>query len=229
MTAYKIFCDESCHLEHDKADVMVLGALLVPEAKLEQLNRKIKFLRHQYNYHNEIKWTKLHSQQFGFYKALIDAYFEGSDFNFKATVVLNKKKLNHEAFNRGGHNEFYYKMFYYTLRDFLKLENQYKIYLDYMDTLGAEKAKKLTEVLQAGINSKIDTYIIHSYEAQLIQLCDLFIGAIAYKNRTDIEMTSTIKKKIVAYLEEKIDGGLDYATPQWEEKFNIFRFLPRSC
>jgi len=57
MTIYKIFCDESCHLEHDKADVMVLGALLVPETKLEQLNRKIKFLRHQHNYHNEIKWT----------------------------------------------------------------------------------------------------------------------------------------------------------------------------
>ena len=142
---------------------------------------------------------------------------------------MNKKKLNHEAFNRGGHNEFYYKMFYYTLRDFLKPDKQYKIYLDYMDTLGGAKAKKLTEVLKAGTNSKIDTYIIHSYEAQLIQLCDLFIGAIAYKNRTDIEMHSLIKKRIIAYLEEKVDGGLDYATPQWEEKFNIFRFLPRSC
>lgn len=229
MSNYKIFCDESCHLEHDKADVMVLGALLVPEEKVQALNKTIKYLRHQHNYHNEIKWTKLHSKQLDFYKALIDLYFSDGDFHFKTTIVLDKHNLDHEKFNRGGHNEFYYKMFYYTLRDFLKENNAYKIYLDYMDSLGGEKAKKLVDVLQAGTYWQIDAKanIIHSYEAQLIQLCDLFIGAVAYKNRSDIGKTSVIKNQIVAYLEEKTGGGLDYATSQWEEKFNIFRFLPR--
>jgi len=229
MPNYKIFCDESCHLQHDKADVMVLGALLIPEEKVQNLNKTIKYLRHQYNYHNELKWTKLHAKQIDFYKALIDLYFSDDDYRFKTTVVLDKHQLNHETFNRGGHNEFYYKMFYYTLRDFLKEGNSYKIYLDYMDSLGGQKSKKLMDVLQNGTYWQIEAkaYIIHSYESQLIQLCDLLIGAVAYKNRSDIEKKSQVKNQIIEYLEEKTGGGLDYATPQWEEKFNIFRFLPR--
>lgn len=217
-------------MEHDGSNVMVLGAVFVPEEKVEKLNRDIKFLRHQHNYHNEIKWTKLHGKQFEFYKSIINLFFSDTDFKFKATVVLNKHYLDHEKFNRGGHNEFYYKMFYYALRDFLKSGNRYKIYLDYMDTLGSAKAKKLLDVLQAGAFWSTDSsiHIIHSYEAQIIQLCDLLIGAIAYKNRTDIEKTSLLKQQIVGYLEEKSGGLIDYATPQWEEKFNIFRFSPRS-
>lgn len=229
MTNYKLFCDESCHLQNDKADVMVLGALLVPADKVQHFNKSIKYLRHKYNYQNEIKWTKLHSKQLDFYKALIDLYFSDDEYHFKSTVVLNKQVLDHESFNRGEHSEFYYKMFYYTLRDFLKNGNGYKIYLDYMDSLGGEKSKKLIEVLQNGTYWQIDAeaYIIQSHESQLIQLCDLFIGAIAYKNRSDIEKTSEIKMHVIDYLEEKAGSGLDDATSQWEVKFNIFRFSPR--
>ena len=33
MTEYNLYCDESCHLEHDDSDVMVLGALIIPKDK----------------------------------------------------------------------------------------------------------------------------------------------------------------------------------------------------
>lgn len=230
---YKLFCDESCHLEHDKAGVMVLGTLCCPAESVETINRKIKTLRYQHHYQTELKWTKLHSRQIAFYKALIDLFFETDALRFKATVVINKNLLNHEQFNQGSHNNFYYKMFYYALRDFLTAGNHYKIYLDYMDTQGRDKARKLTQILHNDNfgQSNVSTYIIRSHESQLIQLCDLFIGALSYVNRTDIVHESQVKNELVSYLQQRICHRLDIGTPPWEPKFNIFRFSPRgtSC
>lgn len=28
---YNVYCDESCHLEHDNSSVMILGAMYCPE------------------------------------------------------------------------------------------------------------------------------------------------------------------------------------------------------
>lgn len=228
---YKIFCDESCHLQHDGADVMVLGALFCSNEKAIQLTKHIKWLRHEHNYKPELKWSKLNKHQWPLYKDLIDLAIDDLAVNFKATVVLNKASLDHQQYNSGSHNEFYYKMFYYTLRDFLKVDNEYRIYLDYMDTLGAEKTKKMCEVLQNGTNWQLNvsTTIIQSYESQLVQLCDLFIGAVGYRSRTDIENRSAIKMQFVEYLEQKISRRLDSSTPPWEECFNIFRFVPRGA
>ncbi|MEI6270006.1 MAG: DUF3800 domain-containing protein [Methylococcaceae bacterium] len=227
---YKLFCDESCHLEHDASDVMVLGTICCPEERVETINRQIKTLRYQHNYKTELKWTKLHAKQIDFYKALIDLFLETEALRFKATVVLNKKSLNHEQFNQGSHNNFYYKMFYYALRDFLVSGNDYKIYLDYMDTQGRDKAAKLMDVLSNGKpgNFAIKAYIIRSHESQLIQLCDLLIGALSYVNRTDITHESKVKNELVDYLRLKLCHQLDMGTPPWEQKFNIFRFSPRA-
>jgi hypothetical protein len=164
----------------------------------------------------------------GFYEALIDLILDDPDVWFKATVVQHKERLSHDHFNEGSHNTFYYKMFYYTLRDFLLPDHEYRIYLDYMDTMGGEKTKKLCQVLktEGREDLKVDSYIIHSYESQLIQVCDLIIGAVSYKNRSDIEHGSEIKAEIVRYLERKLGHSLDYGTPPWERNFNIFRFAP---
>ncbi|MBE0509009.1 MAG: DUF3800 domain-containing protein [Marinospirillum sp.] len=229
MTTYKIFCDESCHLEHDGADVMVLGAIHCTADKAVSLIKHIKWLRHQHNYKPELKWSKLNKHQWPLYRDLVDLLVSDPDVRFKATVVLNKNILDHQQYNAGSHSNFYYKMFYYTLRDFLKEGNDYRIYLDYMDTLGAEKSRKLCDVLQKGTSwqIKVNTTIVQSYEAQLIQLCDLLIGAVAYRNRDDIEHASAIKMQFVEYLEAKLGYALNYGTPPWEQQFNIFRFQPR--
>jgi hypothetical protein len=226
---YKIFCDESCHLEHDRSKVMVLGALRCRYSEVERIIRAIKELRQTHKYHTEVKWTKLVARQLPFYHGLIDLFLNESALQFKATVVQNKHLLDHHQYNAGSHNTFYYKMAYYALRDFLAPNEYYRIYLDYMDTLGATKATKLAEVLNNGTKGtvKVETYVIRSYESQLIQLCDLLIGAISYANRDDIPKTSIIKTQIVTYLEEKLCRSLQLGTPPWEEKFNLFMFSPR--
>lgn len=219
---YKIFCDESNHLLNDSSNIMVNGAILIDEDKVVEANKYIKFLRYKHNYHNEIKWTKLISKQKEFYKELIEYFFSSEFMKFKATLVVNKSDQKHEQYNRT-HDDFYYVVYYYTLRNFLYKDSQYKIYLDYKDTKGREKVKELAKVLKNDRLSEIDFYIIHSFESNIIQLCDLFIGAIGYKNREDIEHTSEIKKYIIEQIE--LNCGYEITgTKPWIEKFNIFRW-----
>lgn len=226
---YKIFCDESCHLEHDGINIMVLGALCCDAHQVEALNLQLKNLRLKHNYQTEIKWTKLLKKQIPFYKEIIDLFID-SDLKYKATVVQNKSNLDHGQFNGGSHGTFYYKMFFYALKTFLSPNKAYRIYMDYMDTFSSSKAAVLSDVLRSKMHGSITigTHIVRSHESQLIQLCDLFTGAISYKNRTDIEKQSAVKNEIIQYLEKRIGRPLDFGTPPWEEKLNIFMFSPRS-
>ena len=221
---YKIFCDESNHLLYDKSNLMVNGAILVPEKKVQEYNSYIKYLRHKYNYHYEIKWTKLFSHNFNFYKGLID-FFLQSEMRFKATLVINKNYHRHKEFGYE-HDEFYYIVFYYTLRDFVgdEIFSNYKIYLDYKDTRGGQKMQTLKETLEKqGLRTNnVDIFIINSKESQILQLCDLFVGAIGYRNRQDIEKNSRIKNRIIDYLLEK-RLSLHF-TSRDEAKFNVFKW-----
>jgi len=221
---YKIFCDESNHLLSDKSDLMVNGAICAPANKVESYNRFIKYLRHKYDYHYELKWTKLFSHNLAFYKELIDFFVE-SDMQFKATLVLHKSRHRHLQYGYD-HEKFYYIAFYYTLRDFIDSNafSHYKVYLDYKDTKSSEKIKTLKEVLEhKGLSTNsVDIYVINSKESQIMQLCDLFIGAIGYRNRTDIKKDSKIKKDIIDYMLEK---RLQlHFTARDEEKFNVFKW-----
>ena len=227
---FKIYCDESCHLEHDGNNVMVFGALRCDASAVEQAVRSIKELRSKFGYQTEVKWTKLIAKQLPFYLELIDLFLGAGGLRFKATVVINKGLLDHTQYNGGSHGTFYYKMAYYTLRDFLEKEKVCRIHLDYMDTQGNKRAQKLLEVLgnakAAGI---LSAQIIRSHESQLIQLCDLFIGALAYARRFEAEKRTTTKSAIIGHLERQLGRSLLDGTPPWEEKFNIFVFSPRKA
>ncbi len=217
---YKIFCDESNHLLNTKSNVMVNGAIHINEDEVEQINRDIKALKLKHNYFNELKWTKLLNSRKEFYKDLID-YFFSSNMRFKATFIPDKKQNVHKVYGKS-HDEFYYIVYFYTMRNFINISHEYKIYLDYKDINGGKRVKVLSNKL--GRNAtKCDIYIIQSQESQILQICDLFIGAISYKNRDDILKNSEIKNFIISYIELKTKFEL-ISTPPWEEKFNIFKW-----
>ena len=225
---YKIFCDESNHLLNDNSNIMINGSIRIEENMVKNANDYIKKLREEYNYHTEIKWTKLIYKQMPFYKKLIDYFFSSEFMQFKATLVVNKSNANHQKYGRN-HDEFYYVVYYYTLRDLIKLDGNYKIYFDYKDTLGGNRVSELKKRLIHSCKGDILFTIIRSHESQLIQLVDLFIGAIGYINRKDIEQNSKVKCEIAEYLNKKIkEQGYNIgdikSTKPWAEKFNIFRW-----
>jgi hypothetical protein len=227
---YKIFCDESNHLYNDKSDLMVIGGIVAPSEQVEYINKYIKYLKHKHNANCELKWTKLNNNKKEFYKELLEFFFSKIDMRFNAQLITNKSKLNHEKYNENEPDSFYYKMYYFALLPFLKQNDNYNIFMDYKDSKGGQRTKKLREIIQNKFygNIDFDFTIIHSHESQIMQLSDILIGAIGYKNRKDIETVSEIKQFIIHQIEELSGYTLNNPTPEWEEKFRIFPFKPRS-
>jgi hypothetical protein len=58
--SYNVYCDESCHLEHDHQGVMVLGAVWCPAEKTREVMTRLKEIkaRHGVAALTEVKWVK---------------------------------------------------------------------------------------------------------------------------------------------------------------------------
>ena len=56
-----VYCDESCHLEHDNSNIMVIGGVWCSKNRVKAISDKIKALKEQYQIkpNTEIKWVKV--------------------------------------------------------------------------------------------------------------------------------------------------------------------------
>ncbi len=97
---FNIYCDESCHLENDHQQAMVLGAVWCPLEKTREIAARIREIkvRHGLSTTFEIKWSKVSPAKFIFYKDLIDYFFDVSDLHFRCLIVPDKSKLRHHEF-----------------------------------------------------------------------------------------------------------------------------------
>ena len=150
MMEYNIYCDESCHLENDNINVMVLGAIWCAKEKKQEISKRIREIKTDFRLAPgfEIKWNKVSPAKKDFYLRLIDYFFDDDDIHFRALVVSDKSVLNHTQFNQT-HNDFYYKMYFDLLKVIFIPSNSYNIYIDIKDTRSQHKVKKLTDVLHA--------------------------------------------------------------------------------
>ena len=227
---YNVYCDESCHLENDHQPIMVQGALWCEKSEVPRLVQELKDIKNRHNAKGELKWVKVSSSRLAFYEKVVDWFLSESPLHFRALVVTNKQKLDHTKYNFGSHDEFYYKMYFSLLNKILSPDDSYHIYLDIKDTQSRLKVRKLCDIL---CNDKYDftgqmiqhIQNIHSNESELMQLADLLIGAVSYRQR-DLAGNKA-KCAVVKRLEERLGRTLLISTPLWEKKFNLFLFKPR--
>lgn len=226
---FNIYCDESCHLENDRQPVMLLGAIWCPKSHVRKISTEIRELKSKHNARGELKWVKVSKARQRFYLELVDYFFSTPQLHFRCLVVDDKSKLNHDYFNLGSHDTFYYKMYYSMLKTILSPENRYHIYIDIKDTLSQNKVNKLREVLCNNVYDFTGQMIVNiqhirSHESELLQLADLLIGAVSYKNRK-LDGNSA-KVMIVSSIEKNIDQSLCLSTSLFKDKFNLFVFTP---
>jgi len=230
-----IYCDESCHLEHDGQEAMVLGALWCSSSQVQELASKIKDLktRHGLGPWRELKWTKVSPAKLDFYRDLICLFFETNDLNFRGLIVPNKSILDHKRFNQD-HDTWYYKMFFELLKVLIQEGNAYRIFLDIKDTRSSSKIQKLRDVLSVNMGDVERNAIrvmqsVPSKEVQPMQLADLFIGAVSHASRypdgSDTKR-STAKREIITMIQQKSGHKLTESTPRWATKFNLLRWRP---
>jgi hypothetical protein len=226
---FNIYCDESCHLENDRQKAMVLGAVWCPLDKRREIAVRLREVKRKHRLADsfEVKWTKVSPAGKDFYLDLIDYFFDDDDLHFRALIVPDKTKLQHDAFPGQNHDTWYYKMYFEMLKAILRPNARYRIYLDIKDTRGAEKVAKLHDVL---CNNMYDfsrqviehLQLVHSQEIEQLQLADLLIGAIGYLNR-GLEANAG-KMAIIQRMQQRSGYSLTKTTLLREEKMNLFRW-----
>ena len=200
---YNIYCDESCHLEHDNNDIFVVGGMKCPQAEVKRINSEILSLKEYFGYNkkSEIKWTKISNGNLNFYLALVELFFKDAALSFRGYIGRGKTELDNPGHSQS-FDDWYYKM-YYRMLEFVLNKNpndNFNIYLDIKDTLGSKKITIIQKYLNSHCGRSIVNHIqlVHSDEVAILQLADLFIGALSYKHRSlnGSESKLTIIKKI---------------------------------
>ena len=164
-----------------------------------------------------------------FYIEIIDYFINETALSFRAVVAKDKSNLNHEKYNHGSHDLWYYKAYFYLLDAMIGYSEEYKIFIDIKDTCGGTKIKKLHEVL---CNNKYDfkhevikdIQQIRSNESEILQLTDLIMGAIGFYHNGHYSNphSSQAKKAIVNKLFAKYKTSIIRGTCRGTSKMDIF-------
>ena len=225
-----VYCDESCHLEHDRMRSMVLGAVSCPQARRKEISVRLKEIKakHKLTPKFEMKWTKVGQRKLEYYMEVLDFFFDDDDLHFRGLVVPNKDKLDHKAFE-SDHDTWYYKMFFTMLKTIFEPEYKYRIFVDIKDTRGADKVLQLHDVLcnnAYDFSRKMiaDVKQIRSHESEQMQLADLLVGALGYLHRGNGESAS--KVQLINRIKSRSKYSLERNTLLREKKFNLLIWQP---
>lgn len=226
---YNVYCDESCHLLNDHNKTFVLGAIWVEKNKVSQIFQDLRRIKaeHGLSPNFEAKWTKISKAKVDYYCEVIHYFFENPDLHFRGVVVPDKSILNHAAYSQD-HNTWYYKMFYLLLSVVIRGRADYNLYLDMKDTKSHLKVLELKRILN--IASVEDVSVqkaqqIRSNEVEVMQLVDILIGALSYKNRSLSQNEG--KVMVIDTIENSIGERMMASSPLAEQKFNVLIWKPR--
>ena len=214
---FNIYCDESCHIEHDHKDFMFLGAISCAYPQVRRHTKRIDELKKLHNFYAEIKWSKVSNSKIRFYLDLIDYFFD-TDLRFRA-IGIKKSQIKCDGIT-SSYDDFYYKMYYQLLNYKINTMYHYNIYLDIKDTLSAVKVRKLKDILNVKYGVFRNVQNICSHESLLMQLTDFIMGAIAYFNN-DKNHANKAKVAIIERIKKHLNANSLDAT-NYSSKLNLF-------
>lgn len=229
MTEYNLYCDETCHLEHDNSNSMALGAVIVPKAKRKEVCKRIVEIKAKHGVYatNEVKWAKTRDLMLPLYLDLVDYFFDDDDLSFRALLIPDKKLLDHTKWNQD-HNIWYYKMYFEMLKVVFAPQHIYNVFVDIKDTHSDFRVNQLWDVCSNNMydfDHRIIRNIqpIRSDEVQIMQITDILVGAVCRSQRMiAISHQSEAKKRIIQRIIERSGYRLDRSTLLRETKFNYF-------
>lgn len=233
------YCDESCYLQNDGNDFMVLGTIYCEKQYISKIKKDLNDIKEKYGFSKnfEIKWTKVSKLTFEMYKEVLKYVHECEYLNIRTIVAKNKKKIEK---NNEIYDVWYYKMFYILLNKPIEkfwenniinhkfnYYNKFSIYLDKKNSNSNLRSAKLMNILQNTYYNfiKFQHFICDSKDFVLIQVIDLIIGAIAYKNR---KLDNSISKVfLVNYIESLFSVSFQFSSSYNNTKFNNFIWTGR--
>ncbi len=223
------YCDESCHLEHDRSKYMILGMVYCLKRDVKFINNKIKEIKIKNGItpFSEVKWSKLTKKNEQLYIDLINFFLDRNvNLSFRA-IIINKNKLNHKQFKQT-HEDFYYKMYQYLLSYKIHPLMSNKIYIDQKDTHNSQRIKSLSNILKKKFydydNNKIlPIQVIKSHEIQIMQLTDILTGALSYELNNK-EKINEGKVRVIKLIEGNLGIKISRVNNFHGMKFDLFYF-----
>lgn len=225
---YNIYCDESCHLRRDNSNTMFLGGIYCPTEAAHNFNEEIIELKvsHGWSPSTELKWTQIAPSNVELFLALVDYFFENEHLRFRGYIARGKDELNLE--DDAEYNSWYYSIYYRMLEYILdrNVEDDFNIYIDTKDTIGYSKVQKLQRYLNGHYHRSIvkKAQLVKSDHIALLQLSDVLIGAMSYKNRR--LQTSASKLAVIERIEELSSEDLRASVPYRYDKVNWYVWTP---
>ena len=227
---YNVYCDESCHLVSNDSKYMLIGAVYCPKNKVKKVNEYIEHLKENYNLSDkiELKWNKIDKKTEKLYLDIINYFFNNDDLKFRV-IVIDKTKLDHEKYNQT-ENEFYHKAYYEMLKYIIIPGNSYNIYPDIKDTNSYYYHQVMLDYLRIKMqdtNKKTIRKVqpIRSYEAPILQINDILIGALSYYYRN--LSGNSVKLNIINEIKKLYQNDFDSSSYYSNTKFNIFIWRSR--
>lgn len=227
---YNVYCDESCHLISNNSQYMLIGAVYCPKYKIKKVNEYIEHLKENYNLSKtiELKWNKIDKKTERLYLDIVNYFFNNDDLKFRV-IVIDRTKLNHEKYNQT-ENDFYHKAYYDMLKYIITPGNSYNIYPDIKDTNSYYYHQVMLDYLRikmSDLNKKTIKKVqpIRSYEAPILQINDILIGALSYYYRN--LSGNSVKLNIISEINKLYQNSFNTSSNYNNTKFNIFIWKSR--
>jgi hypothetical protein len=182
-----VYIDESSQTQNR---FLVIGAIVLPLDHAIASSDLIRFSRRpELNEFGEMKWVKVSSAKQGAYARIVDAFFDAREFqnaDFHCLVV-DTSRLDHRRFNQGDREIGFSKEIFQLCRKVGRLyAGNFHIYLDRRNT--SETPDKVRLILNRAARRDGDhrdwpyrrMQFRDSKAVPLLQLVDIFCGAIAY-------------------------------------------------
>lgn len=190
----EIFVDESSQTQHR---YLLLGGIIVlggPDAAKE-IRNLLSEKKAELRVDSELAWTKVSRNKALAYRTIVDNIFQrNKEIHFHCTVI-DTTKVDNQKFNFGSREVGFNKEIYQLLMKFARLYNPRKflVYLDKRST--QDDPRELLTILNNGWQKHVRSNNIEtteklpfrrltfrkSHDEVFIQICDLFLGAIAYQ------------------------------------------------
>lgn len=224
---YNVYCDESCVTSSAADDFMAIGGIMCPFDRKREIVRKVDLLRAYYNVQGEFGWKTVCPSRLPFFQALVDLFFSDPGLRFRA-VVVSRRETNFEDTE-----EMFQKVYYQVFNNWLDRRDSYRLFIDRriderdrVDTL----RRCLIDTFQFGDAVRF-VEEVESHENDLIQLADLFIGALAASRNGHLQVEGSSGAKLQICRDICRNLGIStlasYETWPSEQKFNVFHFRGR--
>lgn len=227
---YSIYCDETCHLEHDGIPQMALGAVWCPTEEKAGIFKRLREIKVEHGLKPtcELKWNAVSPAKLDYYLDVVNYFFDNQDIHFRSVVVPDKSSLKLQS---SSHDSLYYKLYFDLLKTIIDPKASYEVYLDIKDTRGQKKVNNLKEHLNKSVydfNRDVVKRIqqVRSHEVELVELADFLAGAVCYANRG--LSGSKAKLAVIERIRERSGYSLLQSTLYKEEKVNIYIWKSRN-